>query len=105
MDELDQFIIEIIEEKNLPGLTEEVKSQLIDDLKAQLLDRVDHALLEELSDEQLDEFTEQVSQSEDEHAAEQYLTSHGVDIQKISARVMLAFRDLYLQNPRGRQEN
>ena len=105
MDELDAFIVEIIDAKNLPVTDEEVKKSLIEDLKMQLLDRVDHALLEELTDDQLDEFTELVSHTEDETAAERYLIEHGVDIERISARTMLKFRDLYLQSPQERLEN
>lgn len=105
MDQLDTFITEIIDEKNLPGLTDDVKQSLLEDLKTQLLDRVDHALLEKLTDEQLDEFTEQVAQSTDETFAERYLTEHGVDIEKVTARTMLIFRDLYLQSPQERQES
>lgn len=105
MDQLDTFVSNIIDEKNLPGLTEEVKHSLIDDLKSQLLDKVDHALLEELTDDQLDEFTEQVTASDDETVAERYLTEHGVDIERITAQTMLVFRDLYLQTPKERQES
>lgn len=104
MDELDTFITEIVDTKNLPGLTDEVKKSLVEDMKNQLLDQVDRALLEELSDDQLDEFSEQVEQSGDDDAAQTYLLSHGVDVEKVTARTMLAFRDLYLQSSPERQE-
>ncbi|MBC7565304.1 hypothetical protein H7100_03710 [Candidatus Saccharibacteria bacterium] len=105
MDQLDTFISQIIDEKNLPGITEEVKQSLIEDLKMQMLDRIDHALLEKLTDEQLDEFTEQVQQSDDKEFTERYLSEHGVDVEKVTARTMLAFRDLYLESPQERQES
>lgn len=104
MDELDTFITEIIDAKNLPGLTDEVKNSLIEDMKNQLLDQVDHALLEELTDEQLDEFSEQVEHSDNEDTAQEYLLTHGVDIEKVTARTMLKFRELYLQSSQERQE-
>jgi len=104
MDQLDTFITEIIEEKNLPGLTDEVRLSLIEDMKSQLFDQVDRALLEELTDDQLDAFNERMEQDTSETAPHDFLVEHGVDIEKVTARTMLQFRDLYLETPKERSE-
>lgn len=104
MDQLDEFVIEIIEAKNLPGLTDEVKANLIEDMKSQLFDQVDRALLDELTDDQLDAFNERMESDTSETAPHDFLVENGVDIQKVTARTMLKFRDLYLQTPQERAE-
>jgi len=104
MDELDSFIAEIIDTKKLPGLSDEVRTTLEEDLREQLLDQIDRALLEELSDEQLDVFVEKMEQTEDEGAAQRFLSEQGIDVEKVTARTMLAFRDLYLRSPQERIE-
>jgi hypothetical protein len=104
MDELDTFVAEIIESKNLPGLNDEVRLTLIEDLKDQLLDQVDRALLEELNDEQLDVFVEKMEQTDGEGAAQEFLLAQGVDIERVTARTMLTFRDLYLRSPEERSK-
>jgi len=104
MDELDSFVAEIIDTKGLPGLTDEVRLSLAQDLKDQLLDQIDHALLEELTDEQLDIFVEKMEATDDEAAAQQFLLAQGIDVEKVTARTMLAFRDLYLRSPQERSE-
>ena len=104
MDQLDTFIAEIIEAKNLPGLTDEVKSSLVEDMKSQLFDQVDRALLEELTDEQLDEFNERMEQDTSETVPHDFLVEHGVDIERVTARTMLEFRDLYLESPKEHTE-
>lgn len=105
MDQLDAFITEIIDAKQLSGINEEVKASLLEDLRKQLLDQVDRALLEELTDEQLDAFNEYMEQPDlSDDAPEKFLVEHGVDIERVTARAMLKFRDLYLQSAQEREE-
>ncbi|MFZ3009702.1 MAG: DUF5663 domain-containing protein [Candidatus Microsaccharimonas sp.] len=105
MDQLDAFITEIIDAKQLSGINDEVKASLLEDLRKQLLDQVDRALLEELTDEQLDEFNEHMDQPDlPDDAPEKFLVEHGVDIERVTAKAMLKFRDLYLQPAQEREE-
>ena len=104
MEQLDAYILEIIEAKKLSGLTDEVKVSLIEDLKAQLFDQVDRALLEELTDEQLDAFNDRMETTDADDAPHQFLVEAGVDIEKVTARTMLQFRELYLQSSEERQQ-
>jgi hypothetical protein len=105
MDKLDEFIAQIIDAKQLPGLTEEVRTDLIADLRKQLLNMIDRALVESLSDEDIDAFTEYMEQADlPDDAAERFLADHGVDVEKVTARVMLQFRDAYLQTYEERNE-
>jgi hypothetical protein len=62
--------------------------------------------LDELTDEQLDAFNAQLDQPDlPDDATEKFLIDNGVDIQKVTARTMLRFRDLYLQPASGRSES
>lgn len=103
-DKLDQFIGEIITLKNLSGITEDVRSQLVTDLKERLLDQINRAIIDALPDDKIDEFSnflEAGDKTDDE--VQQFISQSGVDIKKIAARAMLLFRDLYLQTSKERE--
>lgn len=104
MDELDKFLDEIVEAKQLSGINDEVKAQLISDMKERLLDQINRALIEELSDENIDTLNQVIDEDpENQERIQGFLVESGVDVQKVTARTMLAFRDYYLQgeNERG----
>jgi hypothetical protein len=103
MDQLDQFVNEILEAKRLPGVTPEVKGQLVVDLRKQLLDQINRALIEELSDEQIDAFNELIDQPDTTDATtEQFIRDAGVNIETVTAKTLLRFRDLYLRTTKQR---
>ena len=104
MDELDTFLNEIIDTKNLSGINDEVKSQLVSDMKERLLDQINRALVEELTDENIDRLNQVIDEDpENQERIQGFLIENGIDVQKVTARTMLAFRDYYLQgeNERG----
>ncbi len=97
-DELDKFIEDILVAKNLSGMSDEVKMQLISDLKARLLDQINRALIEALPDDKLDEFNLLLdSGNVSDESLQQFIIQSGVNIQQVTAKTMLLFRDLYLQ--------
>jgi len=55
-DELDQFVNEMLDAKQLSGVTDDVRAQLVSDLKQRLLDQVNKALIDALPDGKMDEF-------------------------------------------------
>lgn len=102
-DELDRFVSSILETKQLSGMDDDVHAQLIDDLKQQLLDQINRALIDALPEEKLDQFNallEDESVSDDE--IQQFILNSGLDTQKIAAKTMLRFRDLYLESTEER---
>lgn len=103
-DELDKFIDEIITRKQLPGVTEDVRVQLVADLKNRLLEQINRALIDALPDDKLDEFNNLLdlgTNSDDE--LQQFMSQSGVDVQNVTVKTMLLFRDLYLQTSKERE--
>ena len=98
MDQLDAFLNEIIDKKQLSGVTEEVKAQLVADMKERLLNQINRALVEELSDDGIEKLNQVIDENpEDQERIQQVLVENGVDVQRVTAKVMLTFRDYYLQ--------
>ena len=104
MDQLDQFIKEIIDTKQLPGITDEAKAGLLEDMRERLLDMLNHALVEALPEEKLAEFSTLLDGGVSDDAVQQFIAESGVDVEKITAQTMLAFRNLYLQTASERAE-
>lgn len=96
--ELDQFVTQIINEKRLSGVTDDVRAQLVDDLKRELMAQINRALIDALPEEKLDAFNLLLEdETSDETIIQQFIMNSGIDVTNITARTMLRFRDLYLQ--------
>jgi hypothetical protein len=103
-DALDKFVIEIITSKNLPGLNDEVKSQLVADLKTRLLDQINRSIVDALPDDKIDEFNAFLDNSNNtDETVQQFIAQCGVDVKSITAKTMLLFRELYLQTAEERE--
>lgn len=100
-DELDQFVNEMLDAKQLSGVTDDVRAQLVSDLKQRLLDQVNKALIDALPDGKMDEF-EQLLDDEtiDDARVQQFMLDAGVDVKKVTTVTILRFYDLYVK-PNG----
>lgn len=105
MDQLDTFIKEIIDTKQLPGITEEAKSGLIEEMRERLLDMINRALIEALPDDKVAELSTLLdNENINDDQVQTFVASSGIDVQTVTAKTMLAFRALYLQTPEERAE-
>lgn len=103
-DDLDRFVADMLQEKSLAGVNDEVRAQLIQDLKQQLLDQINRALIDALPEDKLDEFNHMLEdESTSDESLQQFILNSGIDTTQVAARTMLQFRDLYLQSPGERQ--
>ncbi len=103
-DSLRSFIDQILQAKNLSGVDAEVKKQLHDDLRAQLLEQINAALVRELDETKLDEFNDLLDNPEvTDDQVQRFISSSGVDTQRVAAATMLRFRDLYLGKPESKE--
>lgn len=94
---LDKFIDEIIDARQLPGLTPEVRVQVHADLMNQLHEQINAALVRALSPDKLDQLNELLDDAAvSDETLMQFIEQAGVDTKKIAADTMLRFRDLYL---------
>lgn len=102
-DELDIFIHGLLEDKQLSGLDEDVRAQLVSDLKGRLLTQIDRAVVDALPSEKIEAFNELLDQpGVDDTQIHGFIQESGVDIKKVTLQTMIRFRDLYLQTPRER---
>lgn len=96
-EKLGQFIDEMIDEKQLSGVTDEVRAQLKSDLLAQLEDQINAALVNALSPDKVEALNDMLDQEGvTDEQVRQFIDGSGIDSQRIAASTMLRFRDLYL---------
>ncbi len=99
-EELDKFINQILDQKKLPNLSEEVRAQLVSDMGERLIDQVDRAIINALPEDKIDELNNLIESGADEPTLQKYIAESGVDIKDITIKTMLLFRDLYIEAPK-----
>ncbi len=97
MDQLDIFIKEIIDTKQLPGITEEAKEGLREEMRERLLDQINRALVEALPEQKAAELSALLDTDPSDEQVQAFITESGVAIEKVTAQTMLNFRNRYLQ--------
>lgn len=101
-DELDTFINQILEEKNVTGLTDQVRETLVEDLKDRLLEQVNQAIIEALPEGKIDEMNALLDdESTSDQQLQSFIETSGVDVNKVTTKTMLSFAELYLGKPQG----
>lgn len=95
-DALEEFINDMLAQKKLPGVDEQVHTQLVSDLKNRLMDQIDRAVVEGLPSDRIDGFNELLDKEADDQEIQRYIVESGVDSRRISLETMLRFRALYL---------
>lgn len=105
MDQLDTFIHDIIEAKQLAGITDEARQGLIEEMRDRLLDTINRSLVEALPEEKVEEFSTLLdNESVTDEEVQTFIAQSGVDVERVTAKAMLAFRDLYLQSAPDRTQ-
>lgn len=97
MEDVDKFIDQLITDKQLSGVTDEVRVELKQDLTQRLLDQIDRAVIDALPEDKATELSEKLDDdnfSSDD--ATKFIQESGVDMQNVALVTMLRFRDLYL---------
>ncbi len=93
--ELKKFVTDLLEEKNLVGVDQEVKNELIAELTGKLEEQIQRAVLEHLNDEQFSQF-EALLDSEDTNEIASFLSEQKVPVQEITLQTLAKFRMAYL---------
>jgi hypothetical protein len=98
MDQLDTFIKDIIDAKQLPGINDEAKNGLVEEMRERLIERINRAMVEALPEDTVAGFSALLDvESTTSDDVQNYIVASGVDVEKVTAKTMLDFRDLYLQ--------
>lgn len=102
-DELDKFINEILDAKQLSGVTADVRTQLVSDLKQRLLDQINRALVDAMPDDKITEFNNLLDDENlSDEAVQQFITESGVDVSGVTLQTMLRFSELYIKSSTDR---
>jgi len=105
MDQLDKFIYDIIDAKHLSGITDEAKQGLAEEMRDRLMDVINRALIDALPDDKVDEFSALLdNESVSDDQVHTFIAQSGIDTERVTAKAMLAFRDLYLQTAEERPQ-
>lgn len=93
--ELEQFVDKLMEEKQLPELTPEIKAQMKSDLISRVEDRINAALIANMNAEQMKQF-DTVLEANEEAEVQQFLKDAIPDLETVLATALINFRATYL---------
>ena len=97
MGNVEQFIDQLITDKGVSGLTDEVRAELRKDLMQRLADQIDRAVINALPEDKAIELSERLDDENfGDDQVNDFIRDSGVDIQRISLETMVKFRELYL---------
>lgn len=101
-DEFDSFINQMLDAKQLSGVTDDVREMLVADLKQRLLDQINRALVDALPDDKMTAFEGLLDNPDaTDEDIRQFIETSGVDTKHVVAATMLKFRDLYIETPKS----
>jgi|GEM_PF-6143558 hypothetical protein len=97
-DALSQFALQLIEEKQLTGVSDSIKEQIADDIKSQLMLYVFRDLISELTPELKEKLNEDLNDDDmTPELVRQFLDNSGVDTTAIVLKTMTDFSEYYLE--------
>lgn len=97
MEQIHEFMNQLLTDKGITEIDEDVRQSLIEDMTTMLLDQIDQNAIAALPDDKAEELDQKLQSGEikDEQVAD-FMTEAGVDLQQISLTTMIQFRELYL---------
>lgn len=96
-DEIDTFIRDMLKAKQLSGVDDDVRDQLVQDMREKLLSLVDRAVIDALPNDKVDILNELLDRNATEEEVQTLIRDSGVDVRQITIDTMLKFRSLYIQ--------
>jgi len=98
-NELDQFVNQLIEDKNITGLTPEGREQVANELKELVTEEINRAVLTAMPDSKLDELSALMDSGDfTSDDMQKFIAESGVDLKQITTETLLYFRAFYLGN-------
>jgi len=97
MQNLDDFIETLLNEKGITDVDPETKTELKEEMKGRLIDQINQAAIMELSEEKAAELASKVDDPEfTNEKMTEFMQNSGVDLTAVVANTMLQFRSFYL---------
>lgn len=100
--QLEEFANQILAEKNLPGLSDDVRPSVVAEMVQVLHELINRAILDALPEDKLQELDKLTDDPDaNMEQIQQLVASSGVDTKQIVTDTLTKFRELYLAGPEG----
>ena len=97
MENVEDFIDQLIDEKGYSDLDDDVRQELKTDMIQRLMDQIDQAAINALPEDKAIELADKLDdESFDDEKVAEFMQNSGVDLQQVALETMLQFRMLYL---------
>ena len=97
MQNIDDFVEAILNDKGITDLEPEVKTNLIEEMKTNLMDQINKAAVMKLSEEKAAELAEKIKDPEfTNEKMTEFMQNSGVNLTEVALDTMLKFRGFYL---------
>ena len=97
MENINQFIRQILADNGVTDLDEDVMENLVKEMREYLIDQIDIAVISELPDDKAEELKIKIEDPNfSDKDLEDFIRNSGVDLAQVSVNTMLKFRNLYL---------
>ncbi len=93
--ELEQFVDKLLEEKQIEGITPEIRAQMKLDLLSRVEDRINAALIANMNPDQMKEF-DALLETNNETEVQQFLKTNIPDLETVLATALINFRATYI---------
>ena len=97
MENVEDFIDQLIDEKGYSDLDDDVRQELKTDMIQRLMDQIDQAAINALPEDKAIELADKLDdESFDDEKVAEFMQNSGIDLQQVALETMLQFRMLYL---------
>jgi hypothetical protein len=97
MDNVQIFIEQLLRDKDMPELDQDVKDQLVKDLSDRLTKYINKRVIESLPEEDLPELEQLIdSENPDQTKIQEYIATKSIDLVGVTTKAMDEFRKIYL---------
>lgn len=97
MQNIDEFIESLLNDKGITNIEPDVKEKLKSDMKKQLLEQIDRAAIAALPEPKAKELAELVEKSDfTNEKMTKFVQDSGVNLTEVALETMLKFRSFYL---------
>ena len=97
MENMDQFIRQILADNGVAGLDDDVMENLVKEMREYLIDQIVAAAISKLPDDKAEELKNKMEDPNfSDEDLQEFMKNSGVDLTQVALNTMLRFRNLYL---------
>ncbi len=97
MENMNQFIRQVLADNGVTGLDEDVMDNLVKEMREYLIDQIDIAAVSKLPDDKAEELKNKMEDPNfSDEDLQEFMKNSGVDLTQVALNTMLKFRNFYL---------